>query len=232
MVDMKSIEGIRMGCMNQFRFIQQSTDLIKGPVLEVGSKDYGSTPNLRPLLPGCEYLGVDQEEGKGVDVVLDLTSDLDTIARRLPVAKFNTIICFSVLEHCRAPFTMCDNLSELLNRGGLVFVSVPFSWQIHAFPSDYWRFTPQGVRALFPGFDFDTHPGHLSTNIDGDTESINDSMMYVELSVKKALKRGSCGPLSALGIRMAKRLGILPQVFRYPHLFPPVMVNMIGVKRA
>ena len=220
-----------MGCMNQFNFIRENIHLIKGPILEVGSKDYGSTPNLRPLLPDCRYVGVDQEAGKGVDVVLNLTGDLHTITSRLPVAKFNTVICLSVLEHCRNPFTMCDNLSQLLNSGGLVFISVPFSWKIHAYPSDYWRFTPEGVKTLFPGFDFDVHPGHLSTVIEGERDSINDSMMCVEMSVKKALEHRRCGVLSAVSVHVIKKLGILSHVFRYRHLFPPVMLNMIGVKR-
>lgn len=220
-----------MGNLNQFDFVKENVQLIKGPVLEVGSKDYGNTPNFRALLPEAQYLGVDLEPGKGVDLVRDLTDDLRTITSGLPVPSFNTVICFSVLEHCRHPFKMCDNLSALLNRGGVVFVSVPFSWRIHAYPSDYWRFTPEGVKVLFPGFDFEAHPGHVSTSIDGERDSLNDSMMRVEMSVKRARERKRCGLGAALTVHVIKKLGILPHVFRYRHLFPPVMVNMIGVKR-
>ncbi len=220
-----------MGCVDQFKFVERNVQLIQGPVLEIGSKDYGNTPDLRSLLPGREYVGVDMEKGKGVDVVLDLTGDLPAIAAALPAARFNTVICFSVLEHCRDPFRMCANIAGLLNEGGRVFVSVPFSWKIHGFPSDYWRFTPQGVRLLFPGFDFSAHPGHLATNIDGDTAPIDDFMMRVELSTRKGLRRKTFGLFSAFCVHTFKRLGILPHIFRYKHLFPPLMVNMIGVKK-
>ena len=32
--------------------------------------------------------------------------------------------------------------------------SVPFVWRIHAYPSDYWRFTKEGVKLLFPRIRF------------------------------------------------------------------------------
>jgi SAM-dependent methyltransferase len=220
-----------MGCTNQLSFIKENLRLIKGPVLEVGSKDYGSTPDLRPFLPGCQYVGIDMEAGKGVDLVLDLTDDLSAISARLPVAKFNTVICFSVLEHCCNPFKMCANISDLLNPGGLVFVSVPFSWKIHGFPSDYWRFTPQAIRVLFPGFDFDAHAGHLTTSVEGETGPIDDAMMRIELSAKKGMQRKAYGPLTALCIYAAKKLRLMPYIFHHRYLFPPIMINMVGIKK-
>ena len=223
-----------MGNTNQLNFVKQNVNMVKGPILEVGSKDYGNTPDFRTLFPDCEYVGVDMEEGKGVDFVLDLTRDHESIMAALgekAEKKFNTAICFSVLEHCHNPFKMCENMAWLLNEKGTVFISVPFSWEIHAYPSDYWRFTPEGVKVLFPEFSFDGHPSDVSTNVLGDVEPITRYMMRAELSTKKGLKRKAYGRLSAFFIDRFKSLGIVPQVFRYPYLSPPVMVNMIGIKK-
>jgi SAM-dependent methyltransferase len=116
-----------MGDMNQLSFIKKHVDIIRGPILEVGSKDYGNTQDLRSLFPGTDYLGVDIEGGDGVDTVTDLTDGFEHIDHTLSGKRFSTAICFSVLEHCRNPFRMCENISRLLKEGGLVFVSVPFA---------------------------------------------------------------------------------------------------------
>lgn len=220
-----------MGDINQLNFVKQNVQIIHGPILEVGSKDYGNTPDYRSLFPNYKYVGVDMEEGKGVDVLLDLTCDFHEIISKLGEKRFNTVICMSVLEHVSNPFTMCANISKLLNKNGLVIISAPFSWKIHGYPSDYWRFTPQGIKSLFPDFDFDTYAGNLSTNVIGEIEPIHNYMMRAELEIHKGLKRKSYGYLTALFIKFFKRFRIMPQIFRYPYLFPPVIINMIGIKK-
>lgn len=216
--------------MNQFNFIKENVKIIDGPLLEIGSKDYGNTQDLRPLFPHYEYIRVDQTEGDTVDIVLDLINDFDTISTQLSGRTFNTIICFSVLEHCSNPFKMSANISRLLNKKGLIFISVPFSWRIHGYPSDYWRFTPEGIKILFPDFDFNIYKGNLSTNVIGEVGEINDYMMRIELDVKKGLERELYGYFAAFLIRLQRRLKIIPRYFSYQYCFPPVMVNMIGVK--
>ena len=63
-----------MGDVNQFLYIQRHEKELVGPYLEVGSKDYGSTQDLRTLfLDRDKYIGVDMQAGPKVDVVLDLT---------------------------------------------------------------------------------------------------------------------------------------------------------------
>ena len=220
-----------MGDLNQFDLVKRNADLVHAPILEVGSKDYGSTPDFRSLFPSSVYVGVDVFPGDGVDVVLDLTDDFERIDRVLEGARFNTVICFSVLEHCRNPFAMGANIARLLQDGGTVFISVPFSWQIHAYPEDYWRFTPAGVRRLFPEIVFDTVRCCMSTSKLGQFKPIDDFMFRAELSVSAALRRGEYGFARSLLVRVVRRLRLLPFIFDYRYLHPPVMIHMIGTKR-
>ena len=164
-----------MGDINQLTIVQRNLELVGEPVIEIGSKDYGSTPDFRSLVPGLKYVGVDMEAGKGVDVVVDLTDSFDRVDEALGGLRFNTIICFSVLEHCRNPFKMCETITGLLQEGGRVFISVPFSWQIHTFPSDYWRFTAAGVRALFPELGFEEARSWMSTSEPGQIRPLTSS---------------------------------------------------------
>jgi len=96
-----------LGDVNQLAFVREHLDLFKPPYLEVGSKDYRTTQDFRPLFPGAEYVGIDMAEGPGVDAVLDLTAPFDVVDRTLSGRRFRSIFCLCVLEHCRNPFLMC-----------------------------------------------------------------------------------------------------------------------------
>ena len=221
-----------MGDLNQLSFVKENSKIVSGPILEIGSKNYGNTPDFRSVFPNEEYVGVDMEYGHGVDVVLDFTSDLTVIKKSLKGKKFKTVICFSVLEHCKNPFKMSRNIMRILDKNGVLFVSVPFSWRIHGYPSDYWRFTPEGVKLLFPELNFEKHAGNISTNKIGESGQINHHMFRSELTIAKGIKLKRYNYLVGMFILLCRKLKILPSVFDYPYLSPPVMVNMIGKKKS
>jgi len=120
----------------------------EGRTLIVGSKVYGDKEDRRERY--ADAVGVDMLEGDGVDLVLDLEEPLPD-----DIGLFAHVECMSVLEHSRRPWLMAQNIERLLEPGGTLFVSVPFIWRIHAYPSDYFRFTPEGVKAIFPGIQWD-----------------------------------------------------------------------------
>lgn len=211
-----------MGDLNQLDFLNKNLGLFKGPYLEVGSKDYGSTQNLRSFFQGKDYVGVDISAGDGVDVVLDLTSPFDEIEAALGGRRFGTIFCLSVLEHCEQPFVMADNLARLLCEGGRLYVSVPFVARFHGYPSDYWRFTHEGVKKLFPTLSFNESPASVSTCFPGEIRPLNDSLGQV--SVKPSLRSRS-SLLRAIG-----RSRLMKCMLAYFYMMPPTMVNMIGTR--
>ena len=151
-----------MGDRNQFIYLSRHVPSVDGPVLEVGSKDYGNTQNFRALYREVEYVGVDMEAGKGVEVVHDLTTGTGP----LPLGYFKLIICCSVLEHVRRPWVFADHLQGLLRPGGQLYMAVPWVWRYHAYPDDYFRFSWRGVEELFPELDWADH--FLSTNIENE----------------------------------------------------------------
>jgi len=66
-----------MGDENQLLYIKRYEKEFVGPYLEVGSKDYGATQALRSIYSGRDtYIGVDMQDGSGVDVVLNLNKNL------------------------------------------------------------------------------------------------------------------------------------------------------------
>lgn len=118
----------------------------EGRTLIVGSKVYKNRPDRRKLYDDC--VGVDMEPGEGVDHVVDLAKPWnDTISGLGP---FKHIECISVLEHCQMPWVMAENLERLLSVMGTIHVAVPFIWRLHQYPGDYFRFTIDGIKLLFP----------------------------------------------------------------------------------
>jgi hypothetical protein len=219
-----------MGDVNQLNFVRTNIDRFKGPYLEIGTR-YGLTQEMRALFPDSDYVGVDMEEGAGVDIVLDLTENFTVIDSVLEGKRFNTIFCLSVLEHCKNPFLMCENITKLLNRNGVVYVSVPFSWQFHAFPSDYWRFTPEGLRTLFPQLVFDSELDNMSTSEIGDIRKIDINLCRINFSVSESLAQKRYGMAATIAmLKLFRRLGIASWLLKYRYLYPPVLINMVGRK--
>ncbi|MBI3461886.1 MAG: methyltransferase domain-containing protein [Planctomycetes bacterium] len=115
------------------------------PILEVGSYQVDGQEhigNLRGLFPGKRYTGIDIRRGPGVDSVEDVES--------LPRvnASVGSVIALNVFEHVQCFWRGFEEVQRILRPDGLLIVSCPFHFHIHAYPNDYWRFTPEALRSL------------------------------------------------------------------------------------
>ena len=130
-------------------------DLVNGleladPIVEFGSMQVepDQPGDLRPLFAGREFVGTDMREGPGVDRVEDLR------ALRFADGEVGTALCMDTLEHCADPIAAARELSRVVSaNGGTLIVSSVMLMPIHGYPSDYWRFTPEGLRMLLKDFD-------------------------------------------------------------------------------
>lgn len=102
--------------------------------------------DLRPLFPGREYVGADVRAGLGVDVLLDL-HDID-----LPAESVGTVLCLDTLEHVEYPHRALEEIHRILKPAGLAVISSVMNFQIHDYPQDYWRFTPEAFRSILKPF--------------------------------------------------------------------------------
>ncbi len=195
-----------MGDVNQILFLRRQLPEVSGPILEIGSKDYGSTSSFRDTYPGNPYVGVDMEAGKGVDHVVDLVEGIGPLQQD----HFALVVCCSVLEHVTKPWVMAENITRLARPGGKLYMSVPWVWRYHPYPDDYFRFSFRGVAALFPGFDWGLP--YYSTNVPGEIIAITEE------------NKGFDNKMAA---HQATKEGAPPRKY-----LPYLMVNMIGERRA
>jgi hypothetical protein len=100
-------------------------------------------PDLTVILNGVPKKNIPEY------VVLDYDNGID-LMKPVKGPKFDSGICMDLLEHTENPFIIAKNISDAIKPGGMLFVTVPWVWELHYYPKDYWRFCPQGLEALFP----------------------------------------------------------------------------------
>ncbi len=89
-------------------------------------------------------------------VALDLfpfrNTDLVADAASLPLrdGSFDCVWLEFVLEHCPIPGRVASEAWRVTGPGGAVLVHVPWMLFYHDFPGDYWRFSLEALRTLFP----------------------------------------------------------------------------------
>ena len=123
-----------------------------GRVLEVGSKFVNGS--VRPLIERfCkprEYIGVDIEPGKYVDVVLPAERLVDYFGPE----SFDVVVSTEVIEHVLDWRLVINNMKAVLQRGGFIYLTTRSrGFPYHAHPHDYWRYEPSDMVRVFRDFE-------------------------------------------------------------------------------
>jgi len=72
-------------------------------------------------------------------------------AHNIPVAanSVDSVFSMAVLEHVDNPQKVVAEKIRVLKPGGYLYAEVPFIFFFHGYPTDYTRFTQEGMRRLF-----------------------------------------------------------------------------------
>jgi SAM-dependent methyltransferase len=107
-------------------------------VLDVGAGGRLLAPNV---------VTVDAVPGANVNIVADIHS------LPLEANSFDCVFCTGTLEHVHDPRQAVREIHRVLKPGGLVHIDVPFIQGYHPDPTDFWRFTLDGLRLLCQDFE-------------------------------------------------------------------------------
>jgi SAM-dependent methyltransferase len=107
-------------------------------ILDVGAGGRRITPGI---------VTFDAFAGPEVDIVGDIHQ------MPIPDDSFDCVFCTGTLEHVRDPWRAVREIHRVLRPGGLVHIDVPFIQGYHADPTDYWRFTLDGLKVLCEPFE-------------------------------------------------------------------------------
>lgn len=124
-----------------------------GEVLEVGAYNVnGSVRELfadRTRFPA--YIGLDRREGPGVDRIWTV-GDLPP----LDGASFGVVVSTEMLEHDNRFWLSLQEMHRVLRVGGHCLLTTRgIGFKRHDYPSDFWRFTADGLREALEWAGFD-----------------------------------------------------------------------------
>jgi hypothetical protein len=140
------------------QFVLALREVPEARILELGTcrSDRDRPTISRHLFPGAaEYIGTDFQAGLDVDVV----ADAHALSQSFAPEYFDGIVSLSTFEHLKYPFLAAHEILKCLKIGGRLFVQTHQTFQLHAYPSDYFRFSTEALAAMFPkemGFRVDT----------------------------------------------------------------------------
>jgi SAM-dependent methyltransferase len=120
-----------------------------GAVLNVGAGRASRTFRHAEMFAADEYHTL-ETPGSEIEATYKCNGEAMT---PVPSERYDWVISTVVLEHTLDPWAVTREMLRVTKPGGFVYASAPFSHQVHAGPSygDYWRFSPLGLAALFPG---------------------------------------------------------------------------------
>lgn len=119
-----------------------------------------SNPILINVGCGDRFIGGDNleryryEKIINLDVVPQPSVDVFSDVHALPFreSSISGVVCQAVLEHVKDPKKAVSEIYKVLQKGGIVYVEVPFLQGYHPSPHDFFRFTPEGLDCLFSRF--------------------------------------------------------------------------------
>jgi len=116
-------------------------------VLEIGSGDInGGLRRLIEFWQPAEYIGVDIEEGPGVDLVYDAEKLMDIFSEE----SFDVVLSTELLEHVLNPKMVISKIKRLCKRNGIILLTTrSYGFEFHPYPYDFWRFELSDMQSIF-----------------------------------------------------------------------------------
>jgi SAM-dependent methyltransferase len=107
-----------------------------------------------------DVVNVDIHPYESVSIIASLTN--------LPFkdGDVDGFVCDNVLEHVENPERAVSEMKRIMKVGAVGYISTPFQYPFHSSPSDYTRWTEQGLRLLFKEFEIveiGARAGYFST---------------------------------------------------------------------
>ncbi len=121
---------------------------LDGDLLDIGC---GKMPYKKFILENSKvdkYVGLDIESALTYDE--NVSPDLlwDGITIPIDANSYNCAMATEVLEHCPEPEKTLIEIYRILKPNGVFFFTVPFIWNLHEIPHDYYRYTPYALSHL------------------------------------------------------------------------------------
>lgn len=130
--------------------IIRSCSGLRGRILDLGS---GNSGYYRLFDPSASVVRTDIDPSRGADVIFDANGKFP-----LKGGEFDYVFCMNLLEHLDRPDVCISESCRVLEKGGKMFIGVPFAYQYHAQGSskDTFRYTHSKLEEMLREAGFKT----------------------------------------------------------------------------
>lgn len=113
-------------------------------IYDLGSQDVNGSYRRIFSEPAWRYTGLDMAAGKNVDVVLRTPYAWKEVAGN----STDVVISGQAFEHIQYFWITMLEVARVLKPGGICCILAPSSGPEHRYPTDCWRFYPDGMASL------------------------------------------------------------------------------------
>lgn len=125
---------------------------LQGDLLDVGC---GSKPYKSLFGHVQSYVGVDISTSSHDQTRTEIDFFYDGKILPFTAESFDSVVSFEVFEHVFELPDLLIEISRILKPGGLLLVSIPFAYEEHGCPSDFARYTSDGLSYILEKHGFD-----------------------------------------------------------------------------
>ncbi len=125
-----------------FKALKESLPRFHGQFLDIGC---GKMPYRNYILEHSKiskYVGLDIENALEYDAYVKPDFTWDGVKMPFEDESFESAMATEVLEHCPEPEIVLKEVYRVLKPGAVLFLTVPFLWNLHEVPNDEYRYTP------------------------------------------------------------------------------------------
>lgn len=111
-------------------------------IVDIGSFDVNGNLRSQFEFDNWQYIGIDINEGKNVDIVLE-----DPFKLPFDNNSIDVVVSANTIEHVEYPWKTFEEISRVIKEGGLICIIAP-SFGGHHTEFDAWRILPDGMNSL------------------------------------------------------------------------------------
>ncbi len=108
--------------------------LYKGIVLDIGGRDRGKFKKPKEKVE--KWIFADLNINNNPDIILDVAN-----MNQIDSGTIDVINAIELFEHVEEIEKALSECQRVLKKNGIIIISIPFLWQIHADPYDFQRWT-------------------------------------------------------------------------------------------
>ncbi len=116
------------------RLLEKNKHYYKGVVLDIGGRDRGKF--IKPMDIVEKWIFADIEERHKPDVIFDVAD-----MHKIKDETIDVVNAIELFEHVENPEKGLRECYRVLKKDGIMFLSVPFLFPVHADPYDFQRWT-------------------------------------------------------------------------------------------